>query len=425
MVCPVLEQASQQNIEIATEYPYESLYRPWSWVLSTLSNFLLFAVVFLVGYALYQRRRKILESRSTVSYRRVVISKEEERKDNVLVIGTGGNLGRHLVDRLLKDGGYNVHCLDSNIPYPEERSSDVCSYTEADVCSYDDMLLCIKGIHAVFHTDSFTPYDSFTKKANFHHHNVTGTENIVRVCRECHVKRLVYTSTVKVVVGKEWKQQEADETVPYPKSQRNVYLASLASAEQVVLNSNGTDGLVTCAMRLPPVMCSENDPLVKCLLTQSALVVKNSGHGVTIGSASAIAEAHIRAEKSLCSGTMSVAAGKAYNLGGKTRILYRDFVGTLASDDETIWRQSPPTEVSGFQLTFLAYLNLYWYKITGALLTSKNISPLMLDMVTTELSFSSARAHRDLGWEDQGDWQKIVASFVHTHQAGQEAKKEQ
>ena len=349
----------------------------------------------------------------------------EEGKANVLVIGAESVFGRHLMERLVKDGGYNVHCLDSYIPYPEDRSGEVCSYIQADICSYEDMRLCARGMEAVFHAGSFTPQHILKKKTDLHLHNVTGTENIVRVCRECKVKRLIYTSSSKVVVGKKWKQQQASENVPYPKSHQNACLSSLAVAEQLVLNSSGKDGFVTCAMRMAPVTFSEDDQLMDSLLNHSAVLVKNSYHGVTVGGAESSAGAHVLAEKKLRSGANSVAAGKAYNLGGKTRVLYRDLVGTLASDDETIWGQEPPTEVSRVFLTLLAYVNHYCYKMTGACLVSKVLSPLTLDTHVTELSFSPVRARHDLGWEEVGDWQTMVAGLVQSHRARQETKKEQ
>ena len=425
MVCPMLDQANQQDLQAPTEYPYQSLYRPWSWALSTLSNFFLFAVLFLVGYAVYRRRRKSWKNGSSVSYRKVDIRREEEGRDNVLVIGSEGNFGSHLVKCLLSEGSYNVHCLDSFIPFKEDRNSEVCSYIQADIRSYDDILLSIRGVQAVFHAGSLTPYQSFAKKADFYHTNVTGTENIVRVCRERSVKRLIYTSSAIVVVGKKWNKQHADETVSFPKSHCNASSASLASAEQLVLRSNGKDGLATCAMRLAPVICDVNDPFMESLLTQTAFIVKNADHGVTLVDVGASAKAHILAEKKLRSGTTSIVAGKAYNLGSKTRVMFRDLIGKMASDGETVWGQPPPIEVSKWVLTLLAYINYYSYKMTGVLLVSKNLSPLLLYIHTTELTFSSTSAHRDLGWEDQAEWQEVIASLVLTHKARQENKKEQ
>ena len=427
MVCPMLERANQQKIERPTQYPYEPLYRPWSWALSSFGNLFLLAAIVFVGYALSRRRRKARKDgrAPSVSYRRVEQSVGGEERDDVLVLGAETGFGRQLVKSLISNCGYNVHCLSSYIPYEEDRLQSVCSYIQADICCYDDMLLCTRGMKAVFHAGNLAPQHSFATGVDLCHHNVTGTENVIRVCRETGVKRLVHTSSAVAVVGNNWNQENADETTPYPKSGKNVYLASLASAEQHVLNSNGRDGLATCVLRLAPVIWTEDDPLIDSLLSLSMVVVDGSTHSVTTVCPEAAAQAHIIADKKLKSTPNSVVGGKAYNLGSDTRIPYSDLVGTLASDGATIWGQTPPTQISKLFMTILAYLNYYGYKLFGAQTHSVTVSPLMLDLHTTELSFSSARAKQELGWEDKTEWRAAVASLVHTHKAGTETKKEQ
>ena len=428
MVCPVLEQAAKQNEDVVTEYPYEPLYRPWSWTLSTFSNFLLLAVIVVAGYALYRRRWKGSRSgrEASVSYRRVDQGGEKEARENALVLGAGTGFGQHLVRALLADGSYNVHYLDSYIPYREDRERDVCSYMQADIASYEDMLLCTRGMKVVFHASNLAPHQCFDRAASFHRHNVTGTENVVRVCRETGVKRLVYTSSAAVVVGNNWNRSNVDETAPYPASPRNTYLASLAAAERLVLDSNGVDGLATCVMRLAPVIWSPDDPLVKTLLSQSVLVPHGVSHNVTAVDPDSAAGAHITADRKLTNTTDTLAHGKVYNLGNNTHIAYHNLVGSCPSDKETsLWGHSPPTDIPKWTMTLLGYLNYYGYKLTGNLIHCKTISPLSLYIHTTELTFSSARARQELGWSDDTKWQDAITSLVEAHKTSRESKKEQ
>ena len=55
MVCPMQEKLSAP--EQATEYPFEPIYRPWSWLFSSFSNVLLLACLVGLAYYLYRRRR--------------------------------------------------------------------------------------------------------------------------------------------------------------------------------------------------------------------------------------------------------------------------------------------------------------------------------------------------------------------------------
>ena len=113
MVCPMMQKRGSQA-EASSEYPYESIYRPWSWILSSSTNLFLFAAAVCLAYVLYILR-PLLES-------------EDPAKINALVTGGSGMLGREIVSCLLKDGGYKVHSLDLFIPEVENRNVEVCSY---------------------------------------------------------------------------------------------------------------------------------------------------------------------------------------------------------------------------------------------------------------------------------------------------------
>lgn len=421
MVCPIKDQINRQKLDTAAEYPYESLYRPWSWALSSFSNLFLFAFVFIVAYMLY-RRRKQSGSKATVSHRRVAVREGEEGKVNVLVTGAGGCMGRHVVDCLLKDGGYNVHCLDLHIPLEHERNGEVCSYVQTDICVYDDLTISLRGMEAVFHTADTSPQDG---RRDFNHFNVTGTENIIKACKECNVKRLIFTSTAAVVVGQNWKSENVDETTPYPERPLNVYLRSKATSERLVLEASVKDGLVTCAMRPAAILCGAHNQYVQDLLTQTMFVIKGINYGMSYVSASSAAQAHVLAEKNLRNGPTSTAAGKAYNLGSKERVLCHDLYGALASDEESIWGQPLPHEIPMWALTLIAYLNHFSYKLTGSTIIYRSLSPLFLDNFTIEQSFSSARAREELGWEESRGYKEIVQELVKEHRAKKEGKKEQ
>lgn len=371
------------------------------------------------------RKRKQSGGKATVSHRRVEVREGEEGKVNVLVTGAGGCMGTHLVDRLLKDGGYNVHCLDLHIPLEHERNGQVCSYTQADICNYGDLQISMQGMQAVFHTADISPQDGFVKKKDVHHFNVTGTENIIKACKECNVKRLIYTSTAVVVVGQNWKRENVDESTPYPERPLNVYVRTKAISERLVLEASVKDGLVACAMRPATILCSAHNRYIQDLLTQTMFVVKGTDYGMTYVSAGSAAQAHVLAEKNLRDGPTSTAAGKAYNLGSKERVLCRDLYGELASDEESIWGQPPPHEIPMWALTLLAYINYFSYKLAGTTLVYRCLSPLFLDSFSVEQSFSSARAQQELGWEQPHGWKEIIQELVKEHRADKEGKKEQ
>jgi len=237
--------------------------------------------------------------------------KKDRGKVNALVTGAGGCAGRHMVECLLEDGGYNVHCLDLYIPKEEQRNGEVCSYIQADIGNYKDMVKALQRMDAVFHMAGLTPmFGLFFTHEDYYHVNVTGTENIVQACQECNVKRLIYTSSVAVVMQKGWNRHNADESLPYPEQPFDIYTETKAAAERRVLAANGRNGLVTCALR-PAVVVSKYSPMTHFLLQQKMYLVKGANHSVSFIPGDAAARAHVLAEKKLRCGPTSVTAGKA------------------------------------------------------------------------------------------------------------------
>ncbi len=77
--------------------------------------------------------------------------------------------------------------------------------------------------------------------------NVVGTRNVLTVCREQGIKRLIYTSSPSVIFDGQ-DQEGIDETAPYPKIYQACYPATKALAEREVLAANGPE-LATVALR--------------------------------------------------------------------------------------------------------------------------------------------------------------------------------
>lgn len=79
--------------------------------------------------------------------------------------------------------------------------------------------------------------------------NVKGTRNIIDECLALSVKKLVYTSSGGVVYNGESDIVTADERLPYPAKALDAYNETKVAAEKMVLEANGQNGLLTCAIR--------------------------------------------------------------------------------------------------------------------------------------------------------------------------------
>lgn len=112
----------------------------------------------------------------------------------VLVTGGTGFLGSSIV-RLLLDKGHAVLSFsrrdDSHL---RAAGNDI---QRGDLADLKALRLAANGCDAVIHTAAkagvWGPADDYTRT------NVQGTRNVIQVCRELQIRRLVYTSSPSVV----------------------------------------------------------------------------------------------------------------------------------------------------------------------------------------------------------------------------------
>lgn len=116
----------------------------------------------------------------------------------VLVTGANGFLGSW-VTRSLVNEGHEVYALVRPKSDISELKGVACKYVHGDVTDIPSLLEACKGMDAVFHLAGVIAYKK-SDRALMEKVNVQGTENIVQVCREYKVGRLVHLSSV-VAVG--------------------------------------------------------------------------------------------------------------------------------------------------------------------------------------------------------------------------------
>jgi nucleoside-diphosphate-sugar epimerase len=159
-----------------------------------------------------------------------------------LVIGGSGMLGFELV-RQLVSRGKEVRVLDLR-PLPEP----LCDYICGDIRSPEDLRRACRGVEVVFQTAAAV-WDRSTPARLYEEVNIEGNRRVVEVCRELGIRRLVYTSTMDVVVDGRRPIVDGDESLPYPERlPGDPYCRTKIIAEQLVLGANGPE-LATCALR--------------------------------------------------------------------------------------------------------------------------------------------------------------------------------
>jgi len=161
-----------------------------------------------------------------------------------LVTGGAGMLGRAIVSQLVEQGK-TVRVIDIE-PAKDDRAEIIVG----DVRDAADVRKACAGVDTVIHAAAAV-WDAELPLTIYDETNVAGTQLIIDTCIQHGVPRLVYTSTIDVIMDGQHGQRLADESLPYPADYRkmNRYAYSKMLGEQAVIKANGPT-FSTCALRL-------------------------------------------------------------------------------------------------------------------------------------------------------------------------------
>ncbi len=152
------------------------------------------------------------------------------------VTGGAGFVGRHLVERLRRDG-YEVSVVDLPTPGLELTCSETGAQAHGcDLCTGTGLDEAAEGADVVFHIAAFaSPWGAREK---FWAVNVDGTENMLRAAKKAGVKRFVHCSSTASVFDGWTHHDKVDETFPYPNKFLSAYGETKSISERMVLAAN-------------------------------------------------------------------------------------------------------------------------------------------------------------------------------------------
>jgi len=226
-----------------------------------------------------------------------------------LVIGGSGMLGFEIV-RQLRAADRPVRVLDLQ-PLPDEAPGVEARF--GDLRHAEDVSAACEGMDTVFLVAAAV-WDVRTPRRVYEEVNVGGTAAVIDACRRHGVRRLVFTSSMDVVVEGRKPIVDGDESLPYPaRLPRDHYSRTKILAEKMVRGASGPR-LATCAIR-PAGMYGPRDRYH----LGNIIGMARRGVSLRLGDGSArfshvysenAAHAHVLAARHLDPG--SVAAGQAY-----------------------------------------------------------------------------------------------------------------
>jgi nucleoside-diphosphate-sugar epimerase len=239
----------------------------------------------------------------------------EKDKDfkKCLVIGGAGMLGFEIAKQLYEDGK-EVSILDL-VPFNDIRFKGYVG----DIRNREDIKKACAGADGTGYTDvvfqtAAAVWDTKTPPEVYDEVNVQGNKNVIDVCLELGIKKLVYSSTIDVVVDGRKPIVYGDESLPYPeKLPKDHYCRTKIIAEQIVTKAN-SPGLLTCSLR-PAGMYGPRDKyhltnIIKAAMSRSNFRLGDGSAKFSHVYSENAAHAHVLAAKNLYAG--SPVAGNIY-----------------------------------------------------------------------------------------------------------------
>uniref|UniRef100_A0AAQ4QK85 Short chain dehydrogenase/reductase family 42E, member 2 n=2 Tax=Gasterosteus aculeatus aculeatus TaxID=481459 RepID=A0AAQ4QK85_GASAC len=324
----------------------------------------------------------------------------------VVVTGGGGYFGFRL-GRELASQGMSVVLLDMN-KLPCETPDGAVFY-QRDIRDYASLYKVCEGVDCVFHTASYgMSGPEQLRKEQVESINVGGTNNVIKVCKERGIPRLVYTSTINVVFAGKPIVEGDEASVPFvpPNTHIDHYSRTKAIAEQMVLSANGCflkgGGLLrTCILR----PCGIYGPEERRHLHRVMVNVERRLFSFRFGDPQArmnwvhvdnLVQAHALAAEALALQRSCVASGQAYFINDGVSVNLFEWLTPLF---ETLGHSRPlmnlPVSLVYSAAILVEYLHVVLRPVIGVplLFTRSEVRSIAVSH-----TFKIDKARRELGY---------------------------
>ncbi len=302
------------------------------------------------------------------------------------VTGATGFIGSRVVHQLLSRGD-RVRILARNSSRKSNVEGVSCEIAIGDLKDSMSLLRCIQGCGRIYHVAA--DYRLWAKNPQeIYDNNVGGTRNLLSVCCEVGVEKVIYTSTVGTI-GMRKDALPANEDDPVTLDDMiGHYKRSKFMAEQVAREF--------AASGLPVIIVNPTTPVgagdIKPTPTGKIILEFIKGHmpayvdtGLNIVSVEDVARGHLLAEE-------KGRIGERYILGGENWSL-EEILDTLA---RICGRRTPRFPIPYSLALFTAYLDNL---LMGSVLRREPFIPLEgVRMAQYKMYVSSEKAQSELGY---------------------------
>ena len=168
-------------------------------------------------------------------------------RQKILVTGATCFLGGRLVE-ILVDRGYQVRALARKLSNIDRLKNLNLEIYFGDIVNRDSIEPAFKEVDFVVHAAAGTSGD----KKGCDAATIEGTENVISVCRDAHIEKLIYISSCSVYGVSDYRSNEIiteESSIERFPSKRGNYSASKQKAESFVINQMKNSSLPIVILR--------------------------------------------------------------------------------------------------------------------------------------------------------------------------------
>jgi predicted dehydrogenase/nucleoside-diphosphate-sugar epimerase len=170
-----------------------------------------------------------------------------KQKEKVLVTGGAGFLGRGLIRRLITEG-YPVRVLARKLSKIEHLKAMGVEIFFGDVADLESLTTAFQDIDLVLHAAADTAGNAKAGELS----TIQGTRNVIDLCRQFKVKKLIYISSCSVYGVADYKEgqlvTEESSLERFPERRGHYSLAKL-KAEQIITEAMANGQLTIICLR--------------------------------------------------------------------------------------------------------------------------------------------------------------------------------
>ena len=305
------------------------------------------------------------KAKPTVTPYKVIRAPKPEvggRKKRVCaILGGTGFVGSHVVDEFLNRGEYYVYMLGRKFR-PKRTNPAADALIQVDMQDFDGLVKAFQGVDSVVDAAAAIP-TTFTSVDDIWRINKQGLKNVVKAAQQAGVKNFVYISGLRVNRDVQDKHMKA-------------FLDSLFWGEKYVTDSNGEEGMQTCAI-LPGNIIGLRSDFVESLISGKTTSFPMYDLPSSFIPVEYVARAVANAEQKLAAGCEDV-AGKPFSLTGEI-MSFKQFLSLPT------WphKFSP---MSMWVMRLLARMNFVCAKLTGSAPLGADLTPAIVAFFDVQLA---------------------------------------